>query len=115
MGQCLCVSPKVRVHQMCTPETDEGWIRRANDGEVFADIWNQNRFMVSSYCLTLNAKIPLDHAHVKQALSHLYRQVPTLRLHLQQRDGGPFWWREMQNENIDFQVLEGSDVQSEHI
>ncbi|CAL4127263.1 unnamed protein product [Meganyctiphanes norvegica] len=100
---------------MSATENGGEWVRPATDSEFFADIMNQNRFMVSSYCLTLNAKAPLQQGHILQALGHLYRQVPTLRLCLQQRDGGPFWWREMQNMNIDFQVLEKPDVQSEHI
>lgn len=65
-----------------------------------------------SYQLTLATRVPLLEDHLRQALAHLFRKVPLLRVCFGKRDG-EMWIREMAEEALDFEVV--SNVPREDI
>ncbi|CAL4066267.1 unnamed protein product [Meganyctiphanes norvegica] len=91
----------------------DGWVRPASSLEEFMETCNRRNFCLIVYSVTLQVKNRLDAETVRQALKHLYRKVPTLRRCLQRR-GDNLWWRDMDQENIDFKVLEAADFRKEY-
>ncbi|CAL4099051.1 unnamed protein product, partial [Meganyctiphanes norvegica] len=91
---------------------ENGWVRPASSSEEFMEKCNRRNFCLIVYSVTLQTKTSLDEDTVRQTLKHLYRKVPTLRRCLQKR-GETLWWRDMDQENIDFKILEESDFNKE--
>lgn len=87
------------------------WLRPCNMFELVMDkIQSSGGIMITCYCLTINSAAPVKKEHVEQALKHLYRKVPTLRLCIRPRqdeatgEAKP-WVVEMDQEAIDFEVI----------
>ncbi|XP_053649921.2 uncharacterized protein [Cherax quadricarinatus] len=87
------------------------WTREADPGEYFAELAHQRGTFLICYQLSLTTREPLQEAHVTEALTHLYRKVPCLRVYYDERNGTN-WFREATHPNIDFKVLPGNDASS---
>nr|XP_053641824.1 uncharacterized protein LOC128695346 isoform X2 [Cherax quadricarinatus]XP_053641825.1 uncharacterized protein LOC128695346 isoform X2 [Cherax quadricarinatus]XP_053641826.1 uncharacterized protein LOC128695346 isoform X2 [Cherax quadricarinatus] len=90
---------------------NDRWIRPAMPLEEWFEMGHTHGTFLACYVLTLGSPLPLDHNHVKQALLHLYRKVPSLRLSLDTRDG-VLWFKESAREKIDFEVVTDCDLDS---
>ncbi|XP_071552729.1 uncharacterized protein [Panulirus ornatus] len=91
---------------MATKEKCE-WLRPASKAEVIYDVAQKKNMLLTSYLVTLSSAAPLQEDHVRKALVHLYRKVPTLRMCFRLREG-TIWACEVDCE-IDFQVIEATD------
>ncbi|XP_037794506.1 uncharacterized protein LOC119589920 [Penaeus monodon] len=86
------------------------WLRPANVSETFFETCQRHGLIMTAYWITVRSAAPLEEEHVRLALCHLYRKVPTLRLCLRQRCDGILWACERKGvDNIDFEVLDGCD------
>ncbi|KAK4307799.1 hypothetical protein Pmani_020467 [Petrolisthes manimaculis] len=64
------------------------------------------------YKVAVSSSTSLSHQGVTQALTHLYRKVPSLRVCLKEREDGVKWFKEMSPENnIDFEVKTENSVE----
>jgi len=65
------------------------------------------------YTLSVSTEVPLEEAVVRQALSHLWRKIITLRLLVtaKEDDVNP-WFTEMEDEVIDLEKIPWDDVES---
>ncbi|KAK8396014.1 hypothetical protein O3P69_005238 [Scylla paramamosain] len=84
----------------CVPATDIE--------ELFCQIQEVAGLLVSTYGLTIRTTEPLKDEQVQEALVHLFRKVPTLRLCFR-RQKDVFWACEMNREHIDFKAVDRSD------
>ncbi|XP_069937949.1 uncharacterized protein [Cherax quadricarinatus] len=89
--------------------SNDRWIRAAMPLEEWFEMGHKHGTFLACYVLTLGSPQPLDHNHVKQALLHLYRKVPSLRLSMDTRDG-VLWFKECTRETIDFEVVTDCDL-----
>ncbi|XP_042858704.1 uncharacterized protein LOC122244796 [Penaeus japonicus] len=85
------------------------WFRPANVSETFFEACQRHGLIMTAYWLVVSSASPLEEEHVRLALCHLYRKVPTLRLCLRQRDGVLWACERAVGDNIDFEVVEGRD------
>lgn len=84
------------------------WVRPATVIDRVFDMLQARGLVITAYWLTLCSAEPLQEDHVRRALLHLFRKVPPLRTCLRRRDDC-LWVCEMEEEAIDFQVVEGAD------
>lgn len=77
--------------------------------EEFSEVGHQKGTFLLCYQLSLSSSAPLKEQDVREALIHLYRKVPCLRVCYGSRDG-VIWFREVTNQNIDFQVIANGNV-----
>ncbi|XP_069937085.1 uncharacterized protein [Cherax quadricarinatus] len=84
--------------------SNSSWVRAALPIEEWFEVGHQHGTFLACYVLQLGSHKPLHHSHVEQALLHLYRKVPNLRLSFGTRDG-VLWFKETTQENIDFEVI----------
>lgn len=88
------------------------WVREANHTEREMEEGHQMGNMLIWYQLDLSSPQPLQEDHVRRAVQHLYRKVPSLGLCFGNRDG-KMWFRRATNPNVDFKVHHG--VSLEHV
>ncbi|XP_045108441.1 uncharacterized protein LOC123503085 [Portunus trituberculatus] len=90
-------------------ENEVTWLRPATDIEtLFTQIQETAGLLVSTYGLTIRTAQPLKDEQVQEALVHLFRKVPTLRLCFRRKED-VFWTCEMKREHIDFKAVDRSD------
>ncbi|KAG0710760.1 hypothetical protein GWK47_022133 [Chionoecetes opilio] len=85
------------------------WLRPATDLEDFMDCANKKGLFVTVYGLTLRCGVPLTDTHIKEALQHTFRKVPSLRTCFRKR-GDTLWACDMNHEELDFQVTEMKEL-----
>ncbi|XP_037794530.1 uncharacterized protein LOC119589935 [Penaeus monodon] len=84
------------------------WLRPAGMTEGIFDMLQARGMVITIYWLTLRSAEPLQEDHIRRALLHLFRKVPPLRTCFRRR-GDCLWLCEMEEEAVDFQVVEGAD------
>ncbi|XP_042858703.1 uncharacterized protein LOC122244795 [Penaeus japonicus] len=84
------------------------WLRPVGLNETFFETFQSRGMLITVYWFTLRSAAPLLEAHVRQALLHLFRKVPPLRMCFRKRED-TLWLCEMEEEAIDFQVEEDAD------
>ncbi|XP_063606352.1 uncharacterized protein LOC134781200 [Penaeus indicus] len=87
--------------------TDGKWLWKTTSVEQFFTTYNV------SYQLTLASREPLLEDHLRQALIHLSRKVPLLRLCYAQREE-EWWLREMAQEIINFEMIPDVTIEDAH-
>ncbi|KAK7072053.1 hypothetical protein SK128_002760 [Halocaridina rubra] len=93
--------------------SDEGkWLRKATLCEQIYELGHQNGVYLTHYTLDLESKMPITEDIMRQALVHLYRKVPVLRLCLRERDS-ELWIREMDDCVLDLEIIDEGDVEME--
>lgn len=85
------------------------WLRPAIEMEIFCDCANRKGYFVTVYGLSLCSTSPVDDDMMKNALTHLFRKVPSLRTCFRKREN-TLWACEMIHEQLDFQVTETKDL-----
>ncbi|CAL4062033.1 unnamed protein product, partial [Meganyctiphanes norvegica] len=97
-----------------TPVKDRnGWVRPLGSKELLFEEAHNAGCLNTCYTITINAQAPVLETQVQQALVHLYRKVPNLRMSIQKFDDGTHWWREMSRDNTDFVFLNKADLEDE--
>lgn len=85
------------------------WLRPATDFEAVLNSANKKGYFVTVYGLTLRSAVPLTEDHIKRALLHTFRKVPTLRMCFRKRSN-ILWACDMNREELNFQVMDTKDV-----
>ncbi|XP_064080078.1 uncharacterized protein LOC135197062 [Macrobrachium nipponense] len=86
------------------------WIRKATVWEECFELCNNLGCYLIWYQLDLRSKAPLEEAHVRRALSLLYRKCPALSLCFGNHSGER-WVRRATNPEIDFKVLQNQKLE----
>ncbi|KAK8403443.1 hypothetical protein O3P69_000487 [Scylla paramamosain] len=79
------------------------WVRKALRIEVSMDSLSESEMLLVVYRLSFSARRPVQTQEVEQALRHLYRKTPNLRVCLTDKDGEK-WFKEVDEKMIDFEV-----------
>lgn len=86
------------------------WIRKATVWEECFELCNNLGCYLIWYQLDLRSKAPLEEAHVRRALSLLYRKCSALSLCFGSHSGER-WVRRATNPEIDFKVLRNQNIE----
>ncbi|XP_064108639.1 uncharacterized protein LOC135217002 [Macrobrachium nipponense] len=86
------------------------WLRKASDSEKMMESYHQDGCLLIWYQLDLSSAEPLQEEHVRRAVAHLYRKVPSLNV-CYGASGDDLWFRRATNPEIDFKVHRGSQLE----
>ncbi|KAG0716153.1 hypothetical protein GWK47_010362 [Chionoecetes opilio] len=91
-------------------EKEAPWVRKLTEVEKSMDRNNQEQHILVVHRLSFCSRRPVKTEEVEEALGHLYRKAPNLRLCIRER-GEELWFREMDKQTLDFEVEEEQDVE----
>lgn len=92
-----------------TKDSSFVWLWPATELERYYNCASKKGLYVTVYSLTLSSKVPVTDSHIKEALHHTFRKVPSLRTCFRTR-GDTLWACEMKREEINFQVTETQEL-----
>lgn len=86
------------------------WLRKASDSEKEMELYHQDDCVLIWYQLDLSSAEPLQEEHVRRAVAHLYRKVPSLNVCYGTYEDD-VWFRRATNPEIDFKVHRGLQLE----